>query len=409
MTPAAIALAVSLAQSGRIAVLSVVTDPRTEAPPVGPLASELLSEGWTVMAGSALAERLLGSGRPLAHDISRTLEQELSAAEQGYDRGNFAESARQAALAYDGATRAAPSPRREALISELQVLWGASLFSLKGRVAAAPHFREALQRNSRLDIDADRFAPPVRQQFEQERARVAGGPQVWLQIAGTPGASLFVDGLPRGILPLTIALAPHHCTVWTEVSGEPGLAHELLLTRSTSLSIDWRLEVASRFSDRDWAVELPASEGDRRALLKTVLQRAGADEVLALEWAPAGTSPATPRHLTLVRYGPSAVESGRELLPADGVDWRHAIHALWDRPSSGTQTPGVAEASPRPAPPTAGAQLEVGTRASEGSRFPWLAVGLVAGGVALAASAVAIGLSVHSTNAILLGPETPRP
>ncbi len=328
-------LAVVLAQSGRMAVLSFAAD-RTEPPAEGPLASALLSEGLPVIAGPALRDRLLGDARPLGHELSRTIDQAISAAQEGYDRGDFGASARQAGLAFEALARAAPSKQREGLIDEVQVLWCAALLKLKGRSAAAAHFSDALQRNPELVIDKDRFAPPVQRQFEEERSRVVNGPQVSLEVSGTAGAILFIDGTPRGSLPLRIALAPHHCTVWVEVSGEPGLAHDLVLTHSTALAplfIDWQLETALRFSDGDLVLELPAeppaSDFARRALLQRIMKKASAEALLALEWVTVETpspAPGQARRLAVVRYakdgserGPRAASSRRRRLAAGGA------------------------------------------------------------------------------------------
>ncbi len=410
----ALALAVVLAQSGRIAVLSLAADNRLDAPPAGPLASALLSEGLPVIAGQALRERVFGEGRPLAYELSRTLEQEMRASQESYDRGDFNASARQAALVAESLSRAAPSARRESLIPASQILWGAALFQTKGRAAASPHFREALQRNPHIAIDRDRFAPPVQRQFEEERSSVAGGTQVSLEVSGTAGAILFVDGTPRGSLPLRLTLPPHRCLLWVEVSGEPGWTHELSLTRSTVLTIDWPLEVASRLVEGEWVAELPAPQADRQALLQRILERAGADELLALEWASGQTGAEKVRRLAVVRYGPGGVEKGRQMFPPDGVDWKLMARALRDpgNPLAGTgsarsetplQQPGAAMSA------AAGELVVAGAPSPEGKPFPWLTAGLVAGGAALVAGAVVLGLSVHSTNAVFLGPETARP
>ena len=412
MTHLALALAVLLAQSGPIAVLSLAADNRLDAPPAGPLASALLSEGLPVIAGAALRERVLGDGRPLAYELSRTIEQEIRAAQEGYDRGDFSASARQAATAAESLSRAAPSARREVLIPAVQILWGAALSQLKGRAAASPHFREALQRNPRIAIDQDRFAPPVQRQFEEERSRLAGGLDVLLEVSGTPGALLFVDGTPRGSLPLRLALPPHRCTLWVEVSGEPGWAHEVSLTHATKLSpklvIDWKLEVASRLVEGEWVAELPVSEADRRALLQGILERAGAVELLALEW----TTSNQVRRLAVVRYGPGGVEKSRELFPPDGIDWQRVARILRDAGNplaAMAVSEGADQRRGTATPQAAGALAVASASAPEGKPFPWLTVGLVAGGAALVAGAVALGLSVHSTNAVFLGPETPRP
>jgi hypothetical protein len=402
----ALALAVVLGQSGRIAVLSLAADNRLDAPPAGPLASALASEGLPVMAGPALRERVLGDGRPLAYELSRTVEQEVRAAQESYDRGYFSASARQASVAAESLARAAPSARREKLIPAIQILWGAALSQLKGRASVGPHFREALQRNPRIAIDQDRFAPPVQRQFEEERSRVAGGPQVPLEVSGTTGAILFVDGMPRGSLPLRIALPPHRCTLWVEVSGEPGWAHEVSLTRSTAITIDWQLEAASRLVEGEWVVELPAPQVDRRALLRRILERAGADELLGLEWTSGQTGATQVRRLAVVRYGPGGVEKGRELFPPDGVDWTRVASALRDE---GNPPPTMAGSRLTATSDAAGVLVVASAPAPEGKPFPWLAAGLVAGGAALVAGAVVLGLSVHSTNAVFLGPETPRP
>jgi len=394
---AAVTLATVLASRGAVAVLGLSSAEVTgehEAPPTGPLAAALAAAGLQVISGHALRERLTGDGRPMSTGVLSSVEKGVLAAEEDYDRGEFRGAAQLAASSHEALLQAGPSPRRELLARELQILWGAALLQQRSTAAAASHFREALQRNPQTLIDRDRFAPPVQRLFEEARDRLLAGPQATLDVSGTPGATLFVDGVPRGTLPLRVALPPHRCTLWVEVSGQPGLAHEFSVFRPTALSVDWQLEVATAFTaDGDPIVEVPRFAVRAQTLLEHLIGKAGASALVALEWAGPER-----RQQRLVRYGPDGIEKSRLLLPAEAVDWTRVVPSLLE------------ESAPAPALPAS--QLAVESTAAaraEPHRFPWLLTGLVAGGVAVVAVAVAIGFSIHPTNAEIFGPATPRP
>jgi hypothetical protein len=107
----------------------------------------------------------------------------------------------------------------------------------------------------------------------------------------------------------------------------------------------------------------------------------------------------------VVRYAPDGNEQDRQLLPPDGIDWRvvaRAVRARANSPASIAPNSEAVGAAPQAIPLLPDFQVVASARASQGNHFPWVAAGLVAG-------AVALGLSLHSTNAVLLGPETPRP
>jgi hypothetical protein len=386
-----------------IAIVGVAVGPQPPANVARPapslsdaLSDALRSEGLSVLSGAPLRDRLLWGGRPLASAVERSIERGLLDAQDDYDRGEFSEAARRSGETFAALVRALPSARREVLARALQVLWGASVLPSKGWAAADAHFRDALLRDPEMLIDRERFAPPVQRVFEASRARVSNGPQVSLEVRGTPRATLFVDGIPRGALPLRINLPPHRCTLWAEVLGEPGLAHELTLAQPTRLSIDWDVEIASRFTGAEMSLWVPPSGARGEPLgelVRRVVAAASAGELLAIEPAVAPAA-----GIVVVRYDREGRERSRRTLAAGNIDWQRVARALREE----RERPLVA---PSPAVPVLATHAQMESRGN----FPWWTTGLIAGGGAVVAGAIALGFSLHPANAVLLGPETPRP
>lgn len=399
-----LALALLVFASGPVAVVGVVpkdADGTADAPSATPLAQALVAAGMPAVAGSALRERLLGRGRPFGHDVLPAIVLGVTGAEFAYDNGDFVEAANLCSLANETLDLEMPSPRREAITRNLQVLWGAALLGAGNPREAAAHFDLALARNPYALLDQDRFAPPVQQLFEEERHRLVNGPKVPLTISGTAGAAVFVDGIARGSPPLTLQLQPHLATVWLEVLGHAGLAHEVQVGQVEGLTIDWQLEAALHegATTEAW-LALPRPEPLRRDLAARVALRTGAKEVVFLQREGAG-------EIAVLAYARSGAPVSQRRVPAEGLDEDKLALALLEegelkRLSAFAAQPLAARAVAEPT-------VIVAPRVSANTkRFPWLVTGVVAGGVVLVGAAVALGLCVHPTNGLLLErPATP--
>lgn len=404
MIPLPVLLGFALA-SGPFAVLGGAPRPAgspgadsVEAPRASPLARALLAQGVPVIAEAQLRDALLRGARARVAELQPETEAALLAAQQAYDHGNVAEAADLAAEAATDLGREPPSERRELNRRQNDVLWGAALLATRGRAAAVECFERALTLSPGMLIDVDRFAPPVQQLFERVRAQLAKRPRVSVEVSGTPGATLYVDGTPRGALPLKLAMLPHRATLWIEVLGEPGLAHEVDLPAAGVLWFDWQLEVALHDGGPEAWLWLPSAQTPRRELLARVAALGSATDVLLVERPSAGAFQVT-------RYDASGRLLVQRLVPIAGLDWAKVARALIDLP-----TPAPAAAVPPAAlSPAPAARPVAALSAAGGSHVPWLWVGVIAGGVVLAGTAIAVGLSVHPSNAVLLGPQPAAP
>jgi hypothetical protein len=180
---------------------------------------------------------LLGSGavpaltpRPVVDGVPPSAEGLALASERAFDEGRFEEAAHQASLAAGALAQGPRGPAIEVRAREMQMLWGASLLSLGRSDQATSHFRIALQQDPGFAPNKDRFAPPVRRRFErvrQETARAAAS--TTLEVSGTAGAAVYLNGIERGTVPAAIA-GPRGSQgwLWLERGGIRSLAHPVV-------------------------------------------------------------------------------------------------------------------------------------------------------------------------------------
>jgi hypothetical protein len=187
-----------------------------------------------VACAAVLSIGLLASGgrpvvdvaRPVVDGVPPAAEALADAAERAFDEGRFDEAARQASLAHGELTAGPRGSAIEERTRELQMIWGAALVNLGQGGEAAAHFRAALESDPGFVPSADRFAPPMRQRIARIRKELSHAPSVALEVTGTFGSTIYVDGIARGIVPSAIrGTRGTQGWIWLERGGVRSLAH----------------------------------------------------------------------------------------------------------------------------------------------------------------------------------------
>jgi hypothetical protein len=220
-------------------------DPTEALGAIATLADALRARGVSVSAGTAVWRGLGSELREVGSDLPAGAEGVFDAAGRSFEEGRFAEAARFAEEAVARLDHAPRSVSVEARERAAQVLYGLALLSVSGQEEVArSHLLWTLERDPGFALDSSRFAPPLRQPLDQARRAAQLLPQGSLTVAGTSGASVYVDGLLSGQAPLTIASMPlHSAWIWLERAGRRSFAHRVdLESRSTSVAIDLDLE-----------------------------------------------------------------------------------------------------------------------------------------------------------------------
>ncbi len=178
---------------------------------------------WGPAAWAPLGEVREAGGR-LPDAARRAVDEALVAA----GSGRFAEGARLAAEAAALLSAAPRSPGVESLEREAEIIWGLSL-DRAGMGGAARHLIWALARDPAADEERAYFAPgPRRRLFARAREALSSLPRGLLQVDGTAGAVVYVDGRIAGRAPLVvIGLPAHRAWVWLEEGGRRSLAHRV--------------------------------------------------------------------------------------------------------------------------------------------------------------------------------------
>ncbi len=362
----------------KIAVLAgrAPGDDATEALDAVPLlARELEVRGAGVATGPLLWAALGRETRETGGDLPVGVEQLLAEAHRDFDEGRFAEAVRLAGDAAGRLERVARSVAVEASERGAQVLWGLSALADGLEAEARSHLQWALVREPAFVADPSRFAPPLRRQIEAARAGLAGWPRGSLAVGGTPGASIYVDGLLSGQVPATLnGLLRRPAWVWLERAGRRSLAHRVELGASkSSVAIDLELE-AGLGQGPDGAPLLTAPAGDPQLLARlavafgapavAVLSRCAGAGCWQLEATVAGQALSLRREVGVAAL-PPLEDLARELL---------------------------AEASPAPSLPVAATATPPATEPAAAAPPPARAWPWIVAGVAVAAVGAGVGL-----------------
>ena len=355
-----------------------------------------------------MRELVLGGARQKATEVSPDAEALMLNLEHDYDDGEFADVARRAQDAESVLAREPPCERREALVRDLELLWGAAVLATSGRAAAVAHFERALTLSPREQADQARFSPPVQELLERTRAQLSKRRKVSLKVQGPPGGTLFIDGLAQGELPKTVQMLPHRATLWVDMGRHSTLAHEVDVSGDTQLTIDVALETSLRDLASEIGLLLPDGEPARSDLIRRLAASSDSGRVFLEERTSEG-------QLVVTRFGSAGQPLAQRALsgskPGSEPNWPSVVRDLLATPSEPAK-PAVVTDQPAPSVtrPSVPVAALADTPVSTPRPFPWLATGLVAGAVVVAAVVVvAIVASSSSTNAILIGPRQATP
>jgi hypothetical protein len=274
-------LAFFLAVGPRWAVLAASApgdDPSATLAVSAQLSEELAKRGADVAPASSLGEvREVGTEAP---PEAATV---LAVAGTAFDDGRFGEAAR---LAQQADARLAVAPRSvavEAAERNAQLLWGLSL-AAAGAAGFEGHLAWVTARDPAMAFDLARFAPPLRSKVDVARAAARARATAALTVAGSRGASVYVDGVLRGETPLTmVALAPRRAWIWLERAGRHSLAHAVDLGGSpAAVAIDLELESHLALDDGRLVLRVLAGDPATPGLLARLARRLQVEGVAAV-------------------------------------------------------------------------------------------------------------------------------
>ncbi len=266
-------------------------DPAGAVAALPALAGALRSRGASAVWGAEAWEPLGRGLREVGGGAPPGAERALEEAGAAFDSGNFAETIRAASEASARFAAAPPSIATAAGRRAAEIAWGLALAA--GRTGdPAPHLRWALVRDPAAQADRAHISPPLRAPLEAARGTLATVPSGPLEVRGTPGADVYVDGRLAGRSPLSLAGQYRHTAwVWLERAGRRSLAHPVDVGAApVSVAID--LDVEGRLQSAPpaeaareappWILERPLDGGNPPGGLGSLARALGVQKVALL-------------------------------------------------------------------------------------------------------------------------------
>ncbi|MHB8419539.1 MAG: hypothetical protein ACYDCL_15795 [Myxococcales bacterium] len=291
--PLALALAAAPDRWAVVAEAAPGDDPTAALAAGAGLAQSIAAKGRAVVTGSDLWEAF-GEVREVGGEVPAEAERLLKEVRDDFDDGLFT---RAAELAREADARLAAAPRSVAVEAgerQAQLFWGFTLADTAEGEATrddAAHLEWAVARDPAIAVDAKLIPRGSRARLDEVRAGLRAASKAALSVTGTPGASVYLDGVLQGEAPLALGgLTPRRAWVWLERAGRHSLAHRVELgPKPASVAIDLDLEARlSISSDGQPVLRAPPGDPETPRLLERLAAHLHVGAAAAISRGPAG-------------------------------------------------------------------------------------------------------------------------